>query len=496
MPAWVNGLAAAVAQASSGPVVIALHGAQAEALPWVSRIAWRIDALLFGACKGLAFTTCTLATQPSRQQIALCAGTEGQAEVSIELTVGGRPAAELEVAVDEAAHSGHGEIEVAGVLRHGAAVVGCMRWHVYLDERSRHRACENVLTKLVKLAAAMVDGIHGQAELAHAAPPRLPMHGVRERLGPLGRSARHALRRLGWHDQWAITVFRGLREGELWPHGQGIQGIDLLPPKTAFWADPFLFHKDGLLWVFFEELPFATERGHISVVSIDDLGQVSAPAVVLKPPWHLSYPNVFEHEGEIYMVPESGSQANVVLYRARAFPLEWEPVAELLSGVRSADATFHHDGTHWWLMCAIAEGPESIYDQLALFKARQLHGPFERVSRLPAVVDTAVARPAGPLFRHQGRWVRPAQDCRRRYGRGLQLLEMSIGPDGQFSQTALASVEGSASGAMGVHTYCRVGTDLAVDWYRWVPKRGGAAEASARMLAFHEHSGLHGEAGH
>ena len=88
---------------------------------------------------------------------------------------------------------------------------------------------------------------------------------------------------------------------------------------------------------------------------------------------------------------------------------------------------FYQDGT-WWLFGTIADLGESQDDELHLFHADALEGPWHPHPRNPVVSDVRGARPAGPLIRDGSRLLRPAQDCSGRYGRAVvfkEVLELS-----------------------------------------------------------------------
>jgi len=80
---------------------------------------------------------------------------------------------------------------------------------------------------------------------------------------------------------------------------------EVLPPRDRMWADPFIIEKDGSFHVYIEEMVYANGRGHISVMSMDKDGNWTTPTPVLEEPYHMSYPFVFEHENEWYMIPET-----------------------------------------------------------------------------------------------------------------------------------------------------------------------------------------------
>ena len=92
-----------------------------------------------------------------------------------------------------------------------------------------------------------------------------------------------------------------------------------------YYADPFLFAHEGEVFCFVEELPYATGRGLISVTTLSPDGRAATPWPVLETPCHLSYPQVFARDGEIYMLPEQHQSGALILYRAARFPSVWEP---------------------------------------------------------------------------------------------------------------------------------------------------------------------------
>jgi hypothetical protein len=149
---------------------------------------------------------------------------------------------------------------------------------------------------------------------------------------------------------------------------------------------------------------------------------------------HLSYPFVFEHGGEMWMVPESCSTASVDLYRAERFPDGWVKQATLVSGVVASDATlFEHDG-RWWMFSTVQDGGGSYSDALHLWSAPALRGPWTPHRRNPVLVDLATARPGGRLVRRGRKLIRPFQDCRKGYGTALGLAEIIHLDDDRFEQ--------------------------------------------------------------
>jgi hypothetical protein len=198
----------------------------------------------------------------------------------------------------------------------------------------------------------------------------------------------------------------------------------ITPPADRFWADPFPVERDGRHWVFFEDYVYATDKGHISVLELDPKHGPSAPVPVLERDYHLSFPFLFEWEGRLYMVPETGLNGRIEAYREVRFPAEWELAAVLMDGVQAVDPVITRIADRWWMFASLLEPGASSWDELHLFHARTPLGPWVPHRRNPVKSDVRSARPAGRIFTMGGRIYRPAQDCSRRYGFALSINEI------------------------------------------------------------------------
>lgn len=472
VPRWVADLAKRL-ETSSG-VSGAIVGGRARSMA-DERCAcwpWWVDSLLFGPAQATLDTdvaTVDAERRPSgRLSLLLDDSSSAEEGPRVRFVAGGRPACEVVEAVDCALRRGEGAIELQAHVEVPGAESITISWRAYLDERSRNRSADLAAGKIQNLVIQTAMLLLTNASAWNLKPRPVPRVGLAQSSGtPLYRGVRHALRRLFFREQWAVRIFTDVPANNLLPDGPV---IDLVPPRDRFWADPFTVRDRGRLWVFVEELEYSRPKGRISCISIDNTGNASQSTTVLETDCHLSYPNVFQHAGDWYMVPESSARRDVVLYKARSFPERWEPVELLLSGIRMADATLHNDGLRWWMAGTVAAENDCIYDELHLFVADRIAGPWVAVPGNPQRVDAATCRPAGPWFRWNGRLIRPAQDCRGVYGRSVNLMSVDrIGLDG-LSESLVATIRPHRHrGAALLHTYARSGRDLAIDWLRWRP---------------------------
>jgi hypothetical protein len=234
-----------------------------------------------------------------------------------------------------------------------------------------------------------------------------------------------------------------------------------------FYADPFVFEHDGHRFLFVEEYPYATGRGVISVSELDADGRFGVPRQVLAEPHHLSYPQVLAHDGEIYMIPESSSAREVVLYRAEAFPDRWVRDSVLLADKDFNDATLlESDGT-FWLFGTERFGRGSPSDTMSVYFSPTLRGPWVPHPLNPIVIDHSAARPGGAFVKRDGRLFLPVQDGSQMYGGGLGLVELlKLDADGVAFGAPQAVVGGPAWQREGIHTLNRAGRLEVVDSFR------------------------------
>ncbi len=220
----------------------------------------------------------------------------------------------------------------------------------------------------------------------------------------------------------------------------------------SYLADPFPFRHQGQDFIFVEQYLYSKNRGCISVVTVDPSGSASAPQIVLEEPHHLSYPFVFEQDGQVWMIPESGAARNVCLYRAVEFPHRWTREACLIDGIEGYDTTpLHHQGGFWFFV-SLRLWQSTSWDVLSLYRAESLAGPWTPYAANPVLIDAALSRPAGAVIRRGGQTLRPVQDCARGYGDAVTFCRIDALGESEFAQTPVGRIR---SRAFGCHTYNR-----------------------------------------
>ena len=264
------------------------------------------------------------------------------------------------------------------------------------------RAFQYVRLTIERLASGRAEAIvKASSERARLSPITLLTYAVRTGQ----RSFSKTLRRLfGQEFNWQVAV-----SGKAWSDCRFEDAMVVPNPPNAFLADPFTITVNGTTHLFVEEFPYDSRKGVISAYRLD--GEKSERiGVVLEEPYHLSFPFVFEHEGEIYMVPEGGGGRSVKLYKASSFPTGWTEVKTLLSDVPAVDTILFEHGSRWWLLTTIqGDGPGLNNAELHAFHSDSPLGEWMPHEANPIIMDAGKGRNGGFTRDRDGKPCRVAQ---------------------------------------------------------------------------------------
>ena len=192
-----------------------------------------------------------------------------------------------------------------------------------------------------------------------------------------------------------------------------------------YWAaDPFLFEYNHEVYIFAELYDYIRCRGILGYYKLN--GENSGKWIpIITEDYHISYPNIYRYGKDIFIIPEANASGQLYLYKAIKFPNKWEKSHVLRTDVAYADTTpFVWAGGKKALTYRVTDPyhPELYYLDLenpAGDKRLELPCPERR-------------RPAGQVFRYQGKMIRPAQDCTEDYGKGLIFYEYTIDSHGEY----------------------------------------------------------------
>jgi hypothetical protein len=209
---------------------------------------------------------------------------------------------------------------------------------------------------------------------------------------------------------------------------------------------------------------YSENIGRIVVCELGSDGPVLPPRIVLQRPYHLSYPLVFAHRGEWFMMPEMAGHTVQEVYRATEFPFSWSLDRTVSFGQLVVDPTLVEHKGRWWLFTGTQPSPESAINELSIFFGDSPLGPWQPHPRNPVLSDARSARPAGQIFRVGDDLIRPAQDGTPAYGSAIcfkRIVELS---ETEYQEELIGRLDPRwRAGLLGTHTVNAAGAVTVLD---------------------------------
>lgn len=244
----------------------------------------------------------------------------------------------------------------------------------------------------------------------------------------------------------------------------------LKPTSDRFWADPFVVNMKDKYYVFVEEFLYKANKGHIAVLELDKNGQLQKTQKIIENPYHMSYPFVFQRDSAYYMIPETGGNRSIDLYRCTGFPWKWEFVKSIMKDINAVDTTLLYHNGKWWLFTLIDEINSSlaVSPELYLFWSDDfLSDRWTGHPMNPVVTDVRYARPAGRIFIRDGNIYRPSQDCAGRYGNSFDINQILKLTCEDYQEKSVIKVKPDWDNSLqGAHTFNSDGNFYILDAYK------------------------------
>lgn len=224
---------------------------------------------------------------------------------------------------------------------------------------------------------------------------------------------------------WSIGIYQGPSITELEPAALAsnpvISAQSITDEIAQFVADPFMIFYQGKWFMFFEVMSQIENKGVIGLAESNDALHWQYRRIVLKEDFHISYPYVFSHNNEFFLLPETRQAKCLRLYRAQPFPLNWRYHRTLIEE-ELVDASIFQLQNHWWILAC---GKPFNNKTLRLYHADRLVGPWREHPKSPLLTENKIlARPAGRVLSQTKHPIRFAQTCQKKYGMAVHGLEI------------------------------------------------------------------------
>lgn len=234
------------------------------------------------------------------------------------------------------------------------------------------------------------------------------------------------LKKLFYHENYVVAYRFLNREKDT--IGIKFPSYDIINPSgTSWYADPFPFIYQGKHYIFVEMYSIWDTKAKLGVYCIEDKG---SPKTILDEPFHLSYPNVFEWAGEIYMIPETHNANQLRLYRCSHFPYNWELDRILLDNVDYADTSLMFEENAIWVETMEDRGQHNYSNRF--FKLDMHKKCISEIH--PIDLHFIDKRPAGNFFKVGNEWYHALQECSQTYGEYMHVARVSTFNDDVFRE--------------------------------------------------------------
>lgn len=197
------------------------------------------------------------------------------------------------------------------------------------------------------------------------------------------------------------------------------------PYKDRFFADPFILSVDDkVINVLVEDFPYYDKRGVISLLTVDKKTyDLIEKKIVLKQPFHMSYPFIMRKaSGGIWVAPEASQSGNLYYYSINLDTMMLENQRVLLPEPLLDSTVVEYEG-RWWLFCTM-RGKESNSD-LFIYYADTPEGPWTAHAKNPMTHNSAMARPAGYMVKDGDELYRVIQKCDKYYGEAVNVSKVT-----------------------------------------------------------------------
>lgn len=259
------------------------------------------------------------------------------------------------------------------------------------------------------------------------------------------------------------------RNNDYFWNSQEYRFLEHRPKNKRYWiADPFLFDYGGKTFLFYEAYDRVKRKGVIGYSVIESEGIITEPRIVLEEKHHLSFPYIFEHKGDIYMMPESADALSISVYQAISFPDEWKRI-EILGDIYACDSVWMFRNHEIWKLVTsemFRPAPAGIIHSCYVRnKSFALNGEITAVdkNRFEYIGEGDYGiRNAGAYFYDGDVQIRPGQNCTDGiYGKGLVFFSVdSVEPyrETEIRSVSVAEMDKHLKRAgkeelIGVHTY-------------------------------------------
>ena len=187
--------------------------------------------------------------------------------------------------------------------------------------------------------------------------------------------------------------------------------------------------------------------------------------IILELPTHLSFPVIYQKDGEVYVMPENSKSGGISIYRYNSQNICLEKLHEV-GKLPLTDATIvQFTSGEDYIFSTKLPNPNGNELQVYPFDGKAMfmvENPIANVS-----FQSNVARNAGDAFYIDEQMYRPAQDCNKCYGNGIEIQKVNKEGNTFVFETITSFHSDNPDYSLGYHTFNMKNGLIVVDGHRY-----------------------------
>ena len=255
-------------------------------------------------------------------------------------------------------------------------------------------------------------------------------------------------------EEWTLA-YRGRSDTSLY-NGNHMNPFKPIRNTIRYWcADPFIVKEGDVHYIFFEMFDRFKGKGVIGYRELR-AGHIGKMKVAYEEPFHLSFPYVFKHDGEFYMMPEASEGNTLFLLKAKTFPTNWEKVYSWDDLGKVCDSVILNNESGSYLLTTAVKDT-GFFDSLNVFS--WTNDSWKPLYGRPAVTGATSSRMGGIVFDDARGTIRVAQNCSEEYGKSLSFYHVRQCDSSGYFEEKLCEISLSdlhlrdRQKYRGIHTY-------------------------------------------
>lgn len=207
---------------------------------------------------------------------------------------------------------------------------------------------------------------------------------------------------------------------------------------NAVQADPFVLEHNNLVYIFYESLGLLNSKGDIrcrvldnDLKELDDMLLIGLNDIQC----HLSYPFYFEHDGKLFLIPESYELSEVSLFECISFPNKWKKAYTLVSGIKLTDSSIICSNGKYYLYST------DLDNNLILHMSTDLFDNWKKISPNLKLCNQYARGAGSPLYYQDGIFIFTQEGFDHNYGSAIFIKKISSIGESEFSEELVRKIE-------------------------------------------------------